>query len=310
MRNRFTLILCALALIVAGCRKDSKPENETPRQHELPELNDAAYLLDGLMKDVSGNLKPIIGSISSSQLLIPCESVFEAERHFLSLISPNGVTSERGDEIRWSLTDEKGAPQGDAVFSIGGVLEYASVTLPSAFPGPFNTIIYKKSFAAPVSVRPDVREDLEDNYYYGAIVNISDHGCGSGKFVVLREFDFTTGAAGMAIRLDGRRWHSSEMSQGSTEHDIASRASCLATMRTAGAIIRSDWNIITKQLLNAGSRMPDQHFYSADRQWTGLHYYYCLHDDECDTIGPFNDLDFYECWIYWFVPDGSSIRFW
>ncbi|MBQ3659922.1 MAG: hypothetical protein II963_07195, partial [Bacteroidales bacterium] len=109
---------------------------------------------------------------------------------------------------------------------------------------------------------------------------------------------------------DSRRWHDSEMSQGSTEHDIAARASCLSTMRTAGAIIRSDWNVITKQLTNAGSIMPTQHFYSSDRQWTGRHYYYCFHDEETDTIGPFNDLEFYEAWIYWFQPSGNSIYFW
>ncbi len=54
----------------------------------------------------------------------------------------------------------------------------------------------------------------------------------------------------------------------------------------------------------------DQHYASSNRTWDGWHYYYCLHDDECDWIGPINDTDFYECWIYWFVPDGNSIRFW
>ena len=291
--------------MLAGCKKQ-----ETVRVHQIPVLDDAAYLKDALVKEVSGELVPILGSIGSEGLVIPCASASEAEAHFRSLISPGTKLKEQGSSLSWSLTDGKGNSQGEAVFSKENAPLFARVALPESFPAGFKAILYKSAAGLLSSVNPDVQEDLEDNYYYGAIVNISDHGCGSGKFVVLREYDFSNGAAGMAIRLDDRRWHQSEMNYGSTEHDIAARASCLATMRTAGGIIRGDWNILTKQLQNAGSRMPDQHFYSADRQWTGRHYYYCLHDDECDTIGPFNDMEFYECWIYWFIPDGSSIRFW
>lgn len=50
--------------------------------------------------------------------------------------------------------------------------------------------------------------------------------------------------------------------------------------------------------------------WTSNKTWNGWQYNYCLHDDECDWIGPINDTDFYECWIYWFVPDGNSIRFW
>lgn len=305
MRNRVPLIFCALVLVLAGCRKQD-PETS----HLAPVQDDAAYLLDGLVKEVSGEYVPLQGFLSEGGLVIPCTSIFEAERHFRSLLPPDASPREGQSTLIWSMSDEKGAPQGEAVFSLENEPLFASVSLPASFPAEFKAILYKPLVGLLGAVNPDVQEDLEDNYFYGAIVNISDHGCGSGKFVVLREYNFSNGAAGMAIRLDSRRWHQSEMKQGSTEHDIASRASCLATMRTAGEIIRADWNVITKQLLNAGSRMPDQHFYSADRQWTGLPYYYCLHDGECDTIGPFHDLEFYECWIYWFVPDGNSLRFW
>ena len=293
-----------LSILVCACQK---------RELDDPVIyDDAEYILGGLVNTdrSDGVLRPIRGRFTGEgELTVPVASFDEAQELFLSLLPPYAEASITGDRIAYKLTDGQDAAQGEAVFTKdaeGG----ARLTLPAAC-NPVRVVL----FASPQdmlleAVDPDVKEDLEDNYYYGAIVNIADHGCGSGKFVVLREYNFDNGAAGMAIRLDSRRWHTSEMSQGSTEHDIAARASCLSTMRTAGAIIRSDWNVITKQLTNAGSIIPDQHFYSADRQWTGLHYYYCFHDEETDTIGPFNDLEFYEAWIYWFQPSGNSIYFW
>ena len=297
------MALCALLLFACEKREIKEPVT----------YDDAEFLLGGLVSQdrVSGTLNPILGLFTADkEITIPVDSYEEARELFESLIGPDAQVERSGSSIVWRLTDGQGAWQGDAVFDKSSGTTVATLSLPAAC-NEVRIVKYaipKVDFLADID--PNVKEDLEDNYFYGAIVNISDHGCGSGKFVVLREYDFASGACGMAIRLDSRRWHSSEMNQGSTEHDIASRASCLATMRTAGAIIRSDWAIITKQLTNAGSIIPNQHFYSADRHWTGRHYYYCFHDEETDTIGPFNDLEFYEAWIYWFQPNGSSIYFW
>ena len=297
------LALCALLFFACEKREIKDPVT----------YNDAEYLLGGLVsRDRStGEYNPVQGRFTADkEISIPVESYAEARELFGLLIAPEAQVESGDSRIVWHLTDGQGASQGDAVFDKGSGLTIATLSLPAAC-----DIVRTVRYTTPKvdligSIDPDVKEDLEDNYYYGAIVNISDHGCGSGKFVVLREYNFSNGAAGMAIRLDSRRWHDSEMSQGSTEHDIAARASCLSTMKTAGAIIRSDWGVITKQLTNAGSIIPNQHFYSADRHWTGRHYYYCFHDEETDTIGPFNDLEFYEAWIYWFQPSGKSIYFW
>ena len=297
------LALCALLLF--ACKKEEVKDPVT--------YDDAEYLVGGLVSRdrVSGVVNPIRGQFTAAkEITIPVDSFEEARELFGSLCTPDARIDRGDNRIVWHLTDGKGATQGDAVFDKGVGATLATLSLPVSCDAG-RTVKYsapRSDFVA--SIDPDVKEDLEDNYFYGAIVNISDHGCGSGKFVVLREYNFNNGACGMAIRLDSRRWHDSEMSQGSTEHDIADRASCLATMKTAGAIIRSDWNVITKQLTNAGSIIPNQHFYSADRHWTGRHYYYCFHDEETDTIGPFNDLEFYEAWIYWFQPSGKSIYFW
>ncbi len=83
-----------------------------------------------------------------------------------------------------------------------------------------------------------------------------------------------------------------------------------ASMQQAGAIYRADKTILSKQLKNAGCTIIDQHYASSSKTWNGWHYYYCLHDGESDWIGPINDTDFYECWIYWFKPQGNSITFW
>lgn len=305
MQNRFFFFLCALALVTSGCER-----HEPEREYRPPVVNDAAFLLDGLVKEVAGEYIPFRGVITGDALVIPALSVAEAETHFLSLLPPDASPRSQGGSIVWSMTDDQGAAQGDAVFTPGESPLLATVSLPESFPGVLKTVIYKPATGLLSAVDPAVQEDLEDNYFYGAIVQIADHGCGSGKFVVLREYDFDTGAAGMAIRLDSRHWDDKEMNYKDTGSQVYGRASCLSTMQTAGGIIRKDMKILSKQLRNAGSTTLGQHFVSSTTTWNGWHYYYCLHDDESGWIGPVHDTDFYECWIYWFVPSGSGIKFW
>ena len=58
MRNRVTLLFCALALVSAGCQKqDQEPVNE----HGTPNYNDADYLMDGLFRQVNEEYVPICG---------------------------------------------------------------------------------------------------------------------------------------------------------------------------------------------------------------------------------------------------------
>ena len=68
-------------------------------------------------------------------------------------------------------------------------------------------------------------------------------------------------------------------------------------------------DIIEQYLQNAGCTIIDQHYASSTSTWNGWNYYYCLHNGESDWIGPVNDTDFYECWIYLFMPNGSGIYF-
>jgi hypothetical protein len=305
MQNRIPLILCALALVFTGCEKqDSK-------DHEPIKYDDAEYLLEGLVKMVDGEYVPMHGLFLNDCLVIPVASVFEAEDHFRSLATPDTALKEEGTSIVWSMTDGQGASQGNAVFTVGDNQDLARISLPDSFPENMRTVVYRNASGLLKAYSPEIREELEDNYYYGAIVNISDHGCGSGKFVVLREYNFANGANGLAIRLDNTRWNLKKLpDDGKLEGQIWGRSSCLSTMNTASDILKKDWSILTKQLKAAGSRQPDQHFASSNRAWSGWHYYLCLHDGERDTIGPFNDLEFYECWLYWFYPDGNRIVFW
>ena len=310
-RDRIFITLCVLAVLFAGCSKQN-PDQDS-QQYYTPKFDDARYLLDALVEDVDGVLVPMYGVLDKKGILtIPATSVFGAERHFRSLFTPNAKVKEKDNSIIWTLTDDRHAPQGEAVFRTGSGLQLkiATVSLPDGFP--VKGIDYKPAdtFGLADSVDPDVREDLEDNYFYGAIVDIPDYGCGSGKFVVFREYDFETGENGMAVRVDSHRWTTSEYNYMDNAGKVVGRASCLTTLKTAGAIYRSDRNILSKQLRNAGCTVLDQHYFSDSKNWMGSHYYYCLHDDECDTIGPINDTEFYECWIYWFLPEGDHIRFW
>ncbi len=308
MQNRVLLLFCALALVLAGCQKQ---DPESVDGHGISHYNDADYLMDGLFKKVNGEYRPIHGSLSDAGLVIPVTSVFEAERHFRSLLPSYASPQENGDSMVWSMTDEQGNPLGKAVFSLeNNGLFLARITLPDSFPKDVRPVLYRSSEGMFTAIDPAVREDLEDNYYYGAIVNISDHGCGSGKFVVFREYDFSNGNPGMAVRLDSHHWETWELNQKDNAARVFGRASCLNTLEQAGEIYRKDKDILSKQLKNAGCTVIDQHYGSSTKTWNGWHYYYCLHNGESDWIGPINDTDFYECWIYWFQPQGSEIHFW
>ena len=306
MRQNRLLICCALVLALAACQKQTGPEEE---QRGFVKYDDVSYLKDGLVKEVAGETVPIRGFLTGDRLLISSTSIFDAEEHFRSLLPPQAPLRSDGNSLVWSLTDEHGLPQGDAVFSLTGPNEVALLSLPESFPASFNKVVYTPLTSLPTD-NPAVLEDLEDNYYYGAIVQISDHGCGSGKFVVFREYNPKNGDPGMAVRLDSHHWDTWELNQKDNAARVFSRASCLATMQQAGAIYRADKTILSKQLKNAGCTIIDQHYASSTKTWNGWHYYYCLHDGESDWIGPINDTDFYECWIYWFKPQGNSITFW
>lgn len=308
MRQNRLFICCALVLALSSCQKMDNPAEE---QRSAPEYDDAVFFLDGLVKKTGGEYIPIQGFISEGSISIPVSSIFEAERHFRSLLPPGASVQEGWQTLVWYPDDENGVPQGEVVFrfeSEGPAM--ARVSLPASFPEMIRTVLYQPSTSLLRAVDPAVQEDLEDNYYYGAIVNISDHGCGSGKFVVFREYDFSNGAPGMAVRLDSHHWDTGELNQKDNAARVFARASCLSTMEKAGEIYRKDRSILSKQLRNAGCTIIDQHYASSSSSWNGWHYYYCLHDGESSWIGPVHDTDFYECWIYWFRPEGNSILFW
>ena len=308
MRQNRLFICCALVWALFSCQKIDSP---TEDQGGTPELDDVGYFLDGLVKDTGEEYIPIQGFLSDGSIRIPVASVFEAERHFRSLLPQGAAVREEWNALVWNPDDENNIPQGEVVFLIeSDGPSIARVSLPASFPEAIRAIIYLPSSSLLTAVNPAVQEDLEDNYYYGAIVNISDHGCGSGKFVVFKEYNFTNGAPGMAVRLDSHHWEPWELKQKDNAAKVYARASCLSTLEQAGAIYRKDKSILSKQLKNAGCSIIDQHYASSTKTFNGWHYYYCLHDGESDWIGPVNDTDFYECWIYWFKPQGDSIVFW
>lgn len=308
MQNNRLFICCALALALFSCQKVESPTEE---QGSTPELDDAGFFLDGLVKNTGGEYIPIRGFISDGCISIPVASVFDADRHFRSLLPPGATVREEWSRIVWNPYDENNNPQGEVVFIIENEgASIARVSLPDYFPGEIRVIKYLPYTSLLSAVNPSVQEDLEDNYYYGAIVNISDHGYGSGKFVVFREYNFSNDAPGMAVRLDSHHWEPWELKQKDNAARVYSRASCLSTLQQAGEIYRKDKSILSKQLRNAGCTILDQHYASSTTTFNGWHYYYCLHDGETDWIGPVNDTDFFECWIYWFKPQGNSISFW
>lgn len=306
MRKIF--LFAAVALAVISCKKDGE-ETYIGRR-----FNDAEHLQFGLVsqpREGGSGVIALMGYLTDEGVVrIPVDGLEGAKAHFRSLTNEEAYLREVGNKIVWPLYDTQEKSQGEAVFLPADAPLFARVTLPSSC-DLVHEIQYISSDAMPLqSLLGSVQEDLEDNYYYGAIVQISDHGCGSGKFVVFREYNPANDSPGMAVRIDNHHWYPSELKLKDNAARVYDRASCLSTLETAGGIYRSDKAILAQQLRNAGCTALDQHYASSSKTWNGWHYYYCLHDGESDWIGPVNDTDFYECWIYWFKPQGNSISFW
>ena len=58
--------------------------------------------------------------------------------------------------------------------------------------------------------------------------------------MVFREYNFSNGAAGMAVRIDNHRWDTPELNQKDNASKVYGRASCLNTLRQAGEIAVRD----------------------------------------------------------------------
>lgn len=302
------LVLSALALALVACNKDAPSHMET-------DYDDAEHIENCLLAigRQEGSLHAIQGVTyvqdRKQVVLIPVSSLAEAKSHFKSLAHDQAMIKESGNKIVWRMTDTKGESQGEAVFLPKDDRILAVVTLPESCQR-LDMIEYIVKNKYPFqAVDPKVREDLEDNYYYGAIVDISDHGCGSGKFVVIREYNFDTTENGMAIHLGTKL-----EDYGMDDHEwikACDRSSCRNTLGIAGTILNYDPDVLRTQLSRSGSNTNwNNHFLSADRQWTGKHYYYNIATGDYDTIGPFSDLEFYEAWVYYFLPNGDHIDFW
>lgn len=176
--------LAMVAVTVLSChRQDADPSGAETK------FSDVAYLMDGLLvRDEAGNIRgynfgACLNQANPYEISVPVDSYDEAVRIFLSLL-PKGVQpAANGAKLIWTMTDQKGNPEGEAVLvrsSDAGVLAVLTV----------GTSQLNVRF---VSIWPENADDFQDYmdkfYSLGTVVNkpeVPDFG--EGDFVIIQQW--------------------------------------------------------------------------------------------------------------------------
>lgn len=307
-------VLC-IALLLTACSKQDQDKNNDPGLS----YDDSSWLM-GCLLDWDAQTEeylPIEGIFvekDHKELGIMAETLAAAKDHFLSMANEKADIQTIGETITWFLTDNSGKSQGKAVFSPSSAPnEVARLSLDgiSGNESPLVLVRYITPDGFPVPNISDwAREMLEDVYYYGNIVDIEDHGVGSGKFVVIREFEERSWQRGMAIRMPDKVWKLGESVTRDHLDELDARSSSIRTMIIAANCLNADKAIMSMQLGRTGSLTDwNRRFLSDDRTWLGARKALNMVTGEDSWVSAFNPY-FCEALIYWFEPQGDGIKYW
>ena len=156
-----------------------------------------------------------------TELSVKAESYEAAAALFDGMIPEDADVTRSDGSVIWHLKGANGVSQGDAVFQRGSGSQVAVLTLPSS------SIFVKKVCFIPPSAWPENidwdREELLDELYFGRVIDVKKDeskkpgsyfckgDCGTGKFIVVKEYNPDTDASGILLRLEPdkiRRSHS------------------------------------------------------------------------------------------------------
>ena len=156
-----------------------------------------------------------------TELSVKAESYEAAAALFEGMIPEDADVTRSDGSVVWHLKGANGVSQGDAVFQRGSGAQVAVLTLPSS------SIFVKKVCFIPPAAWPEnidwEREELLDELYFGRVIDVKKDvsknpgsffckgDCGTGKFIVVKEYNPDTDASGILLRLEPekiRRGHS------------------------------------------------------------------------------------------------------
>ena len=322
MKKYFYLLLCAM-FALSSCSNDESEDNPPTESEEYTgKLSDLELLEDRLVEtDSEGNiLCYLVGAnlneADPTEISVPVNTYEEAVELFKKWL-PNGAQLiEENKKITWKMTDEESQEEGETILKAStNPGEIANVTSRKASQTENVPIITSVKFI-PFSAWPEnstaIEEYLEDNYYLGAEVEVTENkGASTGTYVVIREW--SPQEAGIMIRFSGDTW--------STFWDGYNRKNCssVGTTQTVSQVLHQGSNY-DYFVNNYGTHhnWPDlnNRFMTkkVTKKWYGTTYnwFVRLNTGEADTFSNslFDNQSYTKVYIYWFIPKGNSVKIW
>ncbi len=244
------LLSCTAAFV--SCKKNENT-GDTQQQATI-KFDDATYIMSQFAEwDDDGNLLfrtkgYTLNEADDTEVSLCVETWGEALSMFKEWMPEGADYTETATSLTWRMTDGFGKPQGEAVLNkVTNGTMVAEAKLPSNIPF-VRTIRFIPKDKWPENKNDFVffdiisADDLLADYWAGNIVEIekpTHHG--TGKFVVMRDFDNETNEKGLLMRLPKNHKSDlvSETLTGGWE-SIRNRCSKVGVVKTLRDIYRAD----------------------------------------------------------------------
>ena len=308
-----TALFFFFAMALLACEKNDTNELEdeyTDKLSDLEYFQDGLVRLDSLGNILGYNVGKNLNEADPAEISVPVDSYEEARDRFLEWL-PEGVQPVvNGKKYTCQMTDEENQPEGQVVFAEStdqGVLAKVSVTAK----GPkINSVLFIPTTAWPEN-SSEIEEYLEENYYLGAEVEVTeDKGYGKGTFVVIREW--SPKENGIMIRMEGERY---EQMWNSYNRD---KTSSINTTQTVSKVLHQDSNydyIVNTYGKAHGWPSLNERYLTKKIKKKFLTKYFTFVNLETGKDGTFSNSLFdnqswYRVFIYWFAPSGNKVKIW
>ncbi len=207
-----TTIICACVSVFSSCQKDNKEQEDYS-------INEAAHFIGNfvsLNQDGSISVRLTgycLNEADDTEISILAESWEEAVMLFKSWLPDNASFTENESSITWGMKDSEGKSQGNVVLTkkSGGLV--AEAVVPSEIPY-VHTIRFIPKASWPEN-RVDIiaagdldTNDLLDEYFLGNVIVIktpTHHG--TGKFMVVREYDQKKDEKGILVNIQNKSYN-------------------------------------------------------------------------------------------------------
>jgi len=322
MKKYFYLLLCAM-FALSSCSNDEPEDNpQTESEEYTGKLSDLELLEERLVEtDSVGNiLGYLVGAnlneADPTEISVPVNTYEEAVELFKKWL-PEGAQLIEGDKmITWKMTDEENQEEGETILKESTTPgEIANVTIKKASQTENAPIITSVKFI-PFSAWPEnstaIEEYLEEKYYLGAEVEVTkNEGASTGTYVVIREW--SPQEAGIMIRFSGDTWH------GFWDGYNRDNCSSVGTTQTVSRVLHQGSNY-DYFVNNYGPKhnWPNLHerfiTKTITTDWDGTDYRWFVRLDsgEADTFTNkmWKNPSYTKVYIYWFIPQGNSVKIW